>query len=159
MYGGDWTLVRHSYQSWHNATDALAGTDVYGVYDNNPESVYDWSIQFDETLKADGSTLFMFSDEDCSQWLITRNDQFTSIYANEDRHIIASSNDIDYDAKWYNRGGSNLEDPWISLEDYPTGALYGGANSEYNQNIFSAVSSINVWISLVYLTHFIVIII
>ena len=144
-------LVRHSFQSWHNATDDLAGTDVYGIYDNNPESVNSWSIQFNESLNSNGSTLFMFSDENCDEWLITRNDQFTTIYENEDRHIIASSNDIDYSAKWYNRG-YYLEDPWISIWDHPYGLLYGEHFPVFrgHQSTFDDISSINVWISLVY---------
>ena len=150
LYGGDWVLVRHSFQSWHNSTDNLAGTDVYGVYDNNPESVNSWSIQFNETLKSDGSTLFMFSDENCDNWLITRNDQFTTIYDNEDRHIIASNFDIDYYAKWYNRGLSFNEDPWISVQDFSTQILYGEANNPQHEDIFQNKTSANVWISLVY---------
>ena len=74
-YGGNWLLVRHSYNSWHPATDNLKGTDVYGVYDNNPQSLNSWSIQFDNVLQSDNSTLFMFSNGDCSEWMITTNDQ------------------------------------------------------------------------------------
>ena len=139
--------MRHSYQSWHQATDNLAGTDVYGVWNNYPDSVNSWSKQFNETLNDDGSTLFMFSNEDCTQWLITRNDQFTSTYTNEYKHIIASNYDLDYYVKWSNRGNGYPADPLISIQDYPNGLLYAENVTSLNQNTFINSSSVNVWIS------------
>ena len=65
IYGGGWSLVRHSYNGWHDETDNLAGTDIYGTYDADPQSTNEWSIQFDNILASDGSTLFMFSNGDC----------------------------------------------------------------------------------------------
>ena len=70
IYGGNWVLIRHAYNQWHNTTDNLAGTDVYGTFDNDPESLSSWSIQFDNILESDGSTLFMFSNGNCSEWMV-----------------------------------------------------------------------------------------
>eukprot|EP01083_Nonionella_stella_P239477 838101_1 len=67
--GGEWYLVRHVYNKWHPATDNLAGTDMYGTHDDNPLSPTSWSIPFAAILAPDGSTLFMFSNGDCSRWL------------------------------------------------------------------------------------------
>ena len=79
IYGGDWILVRHSYNQWHPATDNLAGTDEYGIFDNNPQSNESWSIRFDNVLESDGSTLFMFSNGDCSEWMVVENKQFNTL--------------------------------------------------------------------------------
>ena len=126
IYGGDWVLVRHSYNKWHTSTDNLAGTDVYGTYDNNVTSTNAWSIQYDGVLETNGSNVFMFGNGNCSQYLITTNDQWSTYYANEDKYIIASHYDSDYYAKWYNRAG-NPEDPWISWQDHSVNSsiLYG----------------------------------
>ena len=74
IYDGNWLLVRHAYNQYHPATDDLIGTEIYGTFDNNPQSLNTWSIQFDNILELDGSTVFMFSNGDCSEWLITTND-------------------------------------------------------------------------------------
>ena len=96
-YGGDWLLVRHAHNEWHPATDNLKGTDVYGTFDNNPESNNSWSIQFDNVLESDNSTLFMFSNGECSEWMVVENNQFNTEFGEGiDRYIIASHYDIDY---------------------------------------------------------------
>eukprot|EP01083_Nonionella_stella_P290212 987592_1 len=89
--GGNWTLVRHAYNQWHPATDFLEGTDEYGTYVNDPQSMSSWSIPFSQYLWPDGSTQFMFSDGDCTEWLITTNDQFTSFYSTSYTANILSS--------------------------------------------------------------------
>ena len=151
-------LVRHAYNQFHQATDDLRGTDVYGTFDNDPQSLNTWSIQFDNVLDSNGSTLFMFSNGDCSEWMVVKNDQFyTEFGANVSRHIIASHYDIDYSAKWQNRGPSMApEDPWISFKDFPEDnyetILYGennGGGAALNR--FNNVDkSVNTWISLVF---------
>eukprot|EP00485_Elphidium_margaritaceum_P007533 CAMPEP_0202690712 /NCGR_PEP_ID=MMETSP1385-20130828/5623_1 /ASSEMBLY_ACC=CAM_ASM_000861 /TAXON_ID=933848 /ORGANISM="Elphidium margaritaceum" /LENGTH=98 /DNA_ID=CAMNT_0049346003 /DNA_START=89 /DNA_END=382 /DNA_ORIENTATION=+ len=60
-YGGDWSLVRHAYNTWHPATDNLAGTHVYGTFDDDPQSEASWSRYFITSLPSDRSMLFMFS--------------------------------------------------------------------------------------------------
>ena len=155
IYGGDWSLVRHSYNAWHNATDNLQGTDVYGTYDNNPQSLHSWSIQFDDILESSGSSLFMFSNGDCSEWMVVENNQFNTQFGSDiDRHIIASHYDIDYYAKWYNRVSSS-EDPWISWNDHTNyESLLYGEDSYSGQpfvftrfNVNGADKNVNVWIS------------
>ena len=152
IYGGGWTLVRHSYNSWHEATDNLGGSDIYGTYDNNPQSMNSsWSIQYNNTLESDGSTLFMFSNGDCTEWLITRNDQFHDEISSPgaNGHIYASHYDVDYDVFWYSN--TNGSAPWISwkfatewdsilyLEDSVT--VYG------TERFANDDKSVNVWIS------------
>ena len=151
-YGGNWLLVRHAYNNWHNATDNLAGIDVYGTFDNNPQSLNSWSIQFDNVLESDGSTLFMFSNGDCSEWMITRNDQFTLSQSDPNYgSIIASHFDIDYSALWWTRyNGSFQEDPWISWRDHGYDnwrtILYGENKNGARLTRFQHDPYVNVWI-------------
>lgn len=96
---------------WHQATDQLVGTDVYGTAN---DATNDWSVAFDETEFDQ----FLFTTSDCNKWLIAEKDQVLGWYANEDREIIRSSTSSEpYTAKWYRRQ-NNLEDPWISLNDH-----------------------------------------
>eukprot|EP01083_Nonionella_stella_P156047 504851_1 len=141
--GGNWTLVRHAYNQWHPATDNLGGTDVYGTYSNNPESMSSWSIAFDQYLWPDGLTQFMFSDGNCSRWLITTNDQFTTNYPGQYSADILSSytSPTPYSALWYNRA-AQLEDPWISVADGQD-VLYGENDNPYND---PTGDLFNVWI-------------
>ena len=173
IYGGHWVLVRHSYNQWHPATDSLAGSDIYGTYDNDPQSLNSWSIQFDNVLESDGSTLFMFSNGDCSEWMVVENNQFNTQFGGGagiddknpdgvDRHIIASHYNINYTAQWYNRDPStHPEDPWISWAGwwYPhdgthTSVLYGEASNPYIWGRFLN-NYFNVFISLVQFIAFI----
>eukprot|EP01083_Nonionella_stella_P166190 554908_1 len=139
IHGGDWTLVRHAYNAWHPATDSLAGTDVYGTYDNDPQSTSNWSIPYSEALEGDGSTVFMFSNGDCSEFLITSNDQFFSSSA----RIIASHYVSNvYTVTW--------NSTWISWQsDSHSTLLYGEASNTNHLdrfNVDGADLSVNVWI-------------
>eukprot|EP01083_Nonionella_stella_P133682 406453_1 len=78
IYGGGWSLVRHSYNGWHPATDDVLGTDEYGVFDNNPKSFNTWTIPYNNALEDDGSTLFMFSNGGCSEFLVAEHKQFNT---------------------------------------------------------------------------------
>ena len=155
IYGGDWSLVRHSYNSWHQATDNLAGIDSYGSYDNDPQSINKWSIEFNNVLEGDGSSLFMFSNGDCSEWFVTRNDQFNTQFEFGERDIIASHYDIDYDVLWYNRV-LNAEDPWISWLNHSVSNYYTLLYGENNWSgsamdrfqVSGADLSVNVWIKI-----------
>ena len=74
--GGGWTLVRHApggYDTWHPATDDLAGTDVYGDSANGPMSRDAWSIVFDAAVT--GYDELLFSSGDCTLWLIVKKEQ------------------------------------------------------------------------------------
>eukprot|EP01084_Bolivina_argentea_P097385 175063_1 len=120
LYPGHWTLVRHSYWQWFQSTDSLAGTDIYGTYDNNPQSIQSWSIQFDDQLSDDGSTLFMFTNGDCTQWMVTENNQFLTESQGAIPGTILASHlqNTPYQTDWLVRGISNPEDPWISFKNH-----------------------------------------
>ena len=138
--------------SWHPATDNLDGTDVYGVFDNDLQSLTAWSRRFDNVLESDGSTLFMFSNGDCTEWMVVENTQFnTQFGSNIDRFIIASHYGTNYYSKWHNRGIA--QDPVITWGDsliYTSleldTKLYSEANNSHNTQRISNNFS-NVWIS------------
>eukprot|EP01083_Nonionella_stella_P107621 311908_1 len=154
--GGNWTLVRHAYNQWHPATDNLEGTDEYGTYVNDPQSMSSWSIPFSQYLWPDGLTQFMFSNGDCSKWLITTNDQFTTSHPAQYNATISLSytSDISYTTLWWNRQFDPITfdaDPWISATD-DSDLLYGeAANEHFPENVTSAVY--NVWIRIIPIYH------
>ena len=153
IYGGGWSLVRHSYNSWHPATDNLAGIDEYGFYDNDPKSTNTWSIPFDYLLSYDGSAIFMFSDGDCSQYLITQNNQFTSTFSTKfDATIISSNYGNNYQSEWYNRPTNNEQDPMISwMDNNESSLLYVENNDTQFVTRFNNLDKwVNVWISYVF---------
>ena len=144
--GGGWTLVRHSYNKWPDATDNLRGTAEYGTVSGPTSEDNEFAIAFD----AVNTTQFLFSNGDCGRWLITTFDQFRyqkgALY---DATILKSCiSDTPYTAKWYNRQ-NNAEDPWISFKDHAddskTTLLYGenGYQGSKIQNTYSQF--INVW--------------
>eukprot|EP01083_Nonionella_stella_P271277 919189_1 len=153
--GGNWTLVRHAYNQWHPATDNLEGTDEYGTYVNDPQSMSSWSIPFNQYLWPDGSTEFMFSNGDCSKWLITTHDQVMTLQPDPvpiSVTILSSyTSDTPYTAKWSNRQYDPItydEDPWISAGDHPTDLLYGEAANEHHlDQVLGAF--LNVWIRII----------
>ena len=109
--GGDWILVRHTYNKWFSATDGLSGSANYGV-ESGPLSDNEFGISF---KTASDDTEFLFSRGDCERWLITTYDQIA--YPREspyDATITKSSfSDDSYTAEWYNRAKTN-NDPMIS---------------------------------------------
>ena len=119
LFGGEWVRVRHvpAGNVWHQATDDLAGTDVYGTegVDSAP-----WSVNFASKLPA-GCTYseFLFSTGDCTKWLAATTDAVIGeSYKNALRPILASSdNASNYSARWYNRS-YRPEDPWVSIIDH-----------------------------------------
>eukprot|EP01084_Bolivina_argentea_P161928 281814_1 len=162
IYGGHWTLVRHSYAKWFQSTDSLQGTDEYGVYDADPQSIQSWSIPFADELEDDGTTKFMFSNGDCSEWMVTTNDQFLTVFPSAISATILASHvsTTSYQVDWLVRGDSNPEDPWISYGNHADNTF---ATNMYAENAVatgcghtdrcqrwdnypSADKSLNVWI-------------
>ena len=140
----------------------MTGTDDYGGYSYlaDPTAISSWSIPFDGALNSDGSTLFMFSNGGCSEYIITKNNQFNTEYNGANRFIVASHIDVDYYARWYNRA-TFAEDPWISWLDHSSENYY---SLLYGENSWSATAterfslnddkSVNVYISLVQYSPF-----
>ena len=150
IFGGGWLLVRHSYNGWHQATDNLNGTDIYGTSDNDPESSSIWSIEYNQYLETGESTLFMFSNGNCSEWLVTTNDEWSTFYPNDyGAYIISSNYDKDYFVTWFNRN-TYSQDPLISYRDHTFNKtiLYEEDNYDGDLQRFSDDDkSVNVWIS------------
>ena len=129
--GGGWSLVRRVKQGrkWHPATDQLAGTSVYGTFVNDGSVGQTFSRYYANEL--DGTTEFLFSSGDCYHWLISN--ELNVVYKRGAPFMaeILTASDIQqqHSVLWYHRS-TNLEDPWISLEDhfdsvYSATVLYG----------------------------------
>ena len=122
-----WRLVRFlpdNANTFHPATDNLAGTDVYGTYNDSSNA---WSIvfgTFDE---------FCFSTNNFNYWLYCTKTAVYGDYTNQARNIIRSSrNSSPHTKNWYNRSGE-ASDPWISLENHDDTTnymVYGEASHE-----------------------------
>lgn len=159
--GGGWQLVRHvaaSANRMHPSTDNCTGSDVYGTYDGDAQSLSTWSIQFDDV--AFNQYLFAFGD--CSAWLVTTKTQANGeFYGLSNRCILASSENrtsvLPYYAAWYYRGNCCPEDPWISTLDHSDcrdqtshPCMVYGENSHYSSGMhqygFNTHNGGNVWI-------------
>ena len=130
-----WRLVRHlpPSDSWHPATDRLAGTETYGNPNDNSAP---WSVTFGTFDE------FLFATGDAKKWLVaSKASVIGQNYSDAKRNITKSSiSAAPYSAVWYNRAG-NTEDPWISLTDhvdaiYSGGLLYGEAS--FNATIYTS---------------------
>ncbi len=158
IYGGGWMLVRHAFNRWHRATDNLQGTDIYGTNDNDPQSTESWSIQFDYIIHTiQNGTIFMLSNGDCSEYLITTYYQVnltspcTQSNCSYFGYIIESNTRSTYYNEWFNRGPSFPADPLISynLND-DLSILYAEGKNNYSERFFPTKPkdlSVNVWIS------------
>jgi len=114
--GGGWKLVRYvpSGNTFHPATDKLAGTDVYG----NPRDMSKaWSVSFSTTNRHRLQFLFAFGN--CDKWLIADADVvLDDAWDYAQRSIYKSSRFYyRYTAGWYKRSRQKA-DPQISLEDH-----------------------------------------
>lgn len=78
----------------------------------------------------------MFTSGDYTHWLVSTKNAIIGWYTNTNRGILKSSaNSNPHVAKWYRRNTSNnIEDPWVSLQDYPNGVIYGANSISINQN-------------------------
>ena len=93
----------------------------------------------------------MFSNGDCSEWMVMENFQFTNEtgMTGAFRTVIASHYDINYQAKIHSRS-SLAEDPWISWLYYgsdPWPYLLYGENSNTATLARVLNRHFNVWLS------------
>lgn len=131
---GGWVEVRRvgAGNRWYQATDRLAGTDVYGSRSSSA-----WSINFETAVP--GYNQFLFTTGDCRNWLIagksavvggrysgaiTGNTVFSPECRDCQRPSIRSS--VSSSARmvrwWRTR---SLETPWISLTDHSAAISQG----------------------------------
>ena len=151
--------IQAGHECW--CGNSLSDATQYGVSSDCPPNQLGatWANDlFHHVWKSDGSTLFMFSNGDCSEWMVTTNDQFNTEFGTDvNRHIIASHFDVDYTAEWHNRG-IYYEDPWISFRDHSANnfetILYGENNILDHLDRFNTDKSVNVWISFVNFLEF-----
>ncbi len=112
-----WRLVRYlkdGSTTWHQATDNLQGTDVYG---NPNDFTNSWSIPFGEYDELCIGTL------DLSYWVYFNKEQISTNYNNKEKTVYKSSlYNFKHNIKWYNREdnsqGNIYEDPQISLKNH-----------------------------------------
>eukprot|EP01083_Nonionella_stella_P083611 231248_1 len=153
IYGGDWFLVRHAYNGWHTATDSLQGTNAYGTYNGDPSSTTTWSVEFSGALSLDGSSTFMFSNGDCSQWLVAEHNQFKDDqHGDYEAHVVASHYAVHYDVMWNYNQNFETATPLISWNGtrHQASILYAEASTVHYLDRFDNISgsdlSVNVWI-------------
>ena len=73
-YHGGWGRVRHvpAGDTWHPATDDLAGTDEYGVEGSDEAA---WSVKFSSKVPENCPyEEFLFATGDCTKWLVATVD-------------------------------------------------------------------------------------
>jgi hypothetical protein len=112
-----WTLVRRAdaVGGWHQATDSLAGTDVYGTA-GTETSVGDFSVNFAAAVSDWDQIMFITGDR--SRWMIMNRSEIYKSADNTPLQVLASFLNPDpYTCLMYNRSG-NTEDPWFSAEDH-----------------------------------------
>ena len=141
-----WRLVRFlppDAGMWYSVNDNALGTaTAYGTaYDYTNE----WSVAYGGTFDE-----MCFSTYSFSHWLYCTKATVQATYNNTPANIIRSSlNNEPYTVNWYNRGGSNPEDPWVSISDYsntPNLILYGENNSIYNKDLLSGYGGMCVFV-------------
>eukprot|EP01050_Picozoa_sp_SAG11_P033950 SAG11_NODE_11773_length_739_cov_0.823438_1_plen_166_part_10 len=111
--GSGWTLVRRTSGNTHQATDDLAGTDVYGTPSNDPLSGGSFSVNFEDTVP--GWNEILLATGSCNHWMVmTKDAAIGEWYDGSQRQILRShtSPSTPYTAGEYRRQGNN-EDPWL----------------------------------------------
>eukprot|EP00298_Acanthocystis_sp_HF-20_P015618 c21197_g1_i1.p1 GENE.c21197_g1_i1~~c21197_g1_i1.p1 ORF type:complete len:722 (+),score=264.92 c21197_g1_i1:60-2225(+) len=149
VIGNGWKLVRRVQAGgqWFAATDHLAGTDVYGQYSNDFVSGPSFSIDF----SSEDYNQFLFITGDLSKWLIASKSEVQNKGNFFKAKVFKSSlNPQPHEVKWFHRQ-SNLEDPWISLQDHFTaaateGMLYGENSNTYHLGAIQNHKGSNVFI-------------
>ena len=160
IYGGNWRLVRHSYDKWYTSTDQMTGQDEYGIlsdntYPNNPKYDNDYSLKFYHLLYED--TNILFSDGDCNdyivtsyEWIMPGNKNYQQPILNTEKVKKQSSNGNN-NANWYVRSPNFARnDPIICLEkSHIIGScLYIEGNYGTKSNRFESNKYLNVWIQI-----------
>ena len=135
-----WRLVRYlvdNSSNWHQSTDNLQGTEVYGTaYDMNNN----WSILFGEYDELCVGTY------DLTHWVYFNKDQISTNYSNLSRTVYKSSvNSQQHTSKWYNRS-TNAEDPWISVRDHADTIIYGENSTTDHTSLLSGYGGLAVWV-------------
>ena len=158
---GGWKLVRHTFGEWYMSRDGLIGTENYngGCIDQNPISNIQCSTPFNKQYINNPSGKFMFSNGDCTQYLITTYDQFAIIRSSPYSAKILKSSykpNNEYYADWYARC-IGCGDPWISVQDHCKDygcfdVLYAESSTNLHQTRFESNDtnniSLNVWVKM-----------
>jgi len=143
-----WRLVRQNVAgstSWHPKNDNLEGVDTvyggksyYGSRDHN-ENV--WSVPFNAARPGhEANATYSYPDEmficsvDFTQWVYFDRVVLASNLVNTLVNVHATNlNSSPHLLRWYNRGGTTLEDPWISTLDHSAGTVnmvYGESGTD-----------------------------
>ena len=137
-----WWLVRYLPRTstvWYQGNDSLVGNLTYG----NPKYFTNtWSIPFGTFNE------FCFSTANFAKWLYCTKDAVNgAIYTNLARPVIrSSSSNFSYMPKWYHRGQNTLEEPWISIGDYPNNVVNGENSIGMNTSLISTDGGMCVWV-------------
>ena len=109
---------------WHQATDNLAGTDVYGTNDLDPMGTASYSVAFRETRW----TQMLLASGDMSMYVVMDRESIEQCSEGQNDgqwfpHILEGSESDEYEATQYCRAGVP-EDPWISVGHHPDKVVY-----------------------------------
>jgi len=143
---GSWRLVRQNpagSTTWHPKNDNLegvattyGGSSYYGSRDHNGNV---WSVPFNAARPGhEANATYSWPDEmfitnvDFTRWVYFDRVVLASNFSdNELKNVHATNfNSSPHVLRWYNRGGDNREDPWISTLDHTAGS----ANMVYGEN-------------------------
>jgi hypothetical protein len=157
--GGNWQLVRHTYNAWHSATDNLQGTDEYGIYIDDPMAKSVFSMTFSDLLTVTPSAEMMFSNGDCSQYMITRYKEVsgqtcTGTCNNQPvmkshLHPDATSQAVFLIRTTGTGTDLHAEDPWLSFSSHATANLIYGEDTFAGNNRWTGsvgAPFLNVWV-------------
>ena len=147
-----WALVRHVPKggTWHPTNDNLRGTSAYGTAHAGPTHSAAWSVTWNTYPWFTGPRRFLFATANLNSWLVATKDTVGLPGANALYNVVKSSRTASaHQVRWYNRGNSNPEDPWISLNNHggSSGMLYGEDSYPAHAELLAAADGgINVFL-------------
>lgn len=147
---GDWSLLRRAAPKnssngvnvWHDASDNMMGSDVYGRYGS---STCSFSARFDDKDFDE----FLFAAGDGSAWMVVDSQNLRDLDVDPSfgvkGPIEASLNSLtSYETQWWNRGDKYPQDPILYYGDNSNTMLYAEAGMEADE-LFAKVYGYNVY--------------
>ena len=142
---GSWRLVRQNpagSTAWHPKNDNIEGVDtVYGggsYYSSRDHVGNQWSVPFNAPRPGhEANATYSYPDEmfisnvAMTEWVYFDRSVLSNQIFDTLVNVHASShNSSPHQLRWFNRGGDNREDPWISTLDH----FAGSVNMVYGEN-------------------------
>ena len=121
---GGWRIVRYlppTLNRWYQGNFISNSSFNIPIIGTPYNYTNEWAVPFGTFDEMCFGTLGM------TYWLRCLTTSVLGTYDNAARPIISSSfSSTPYSANWYNRAGTGYpEDPWISIQNFPTQVVYG----------------------------------